>query len=103
MSAVGALGLAGSDGDFGSLAAALALGLVLGGICFGGLWWTVRCGLISRNPALWFGLSALGRMACVFSGFYFLARGGGSSGVLACLLGLLIARITVARLTRQAP
>jgi F1F0 ATPase subunit 2 len=101
MSTVGPLGLAASSSIFGSLAAALMLGIVLGGVCFGGLWWTVRRGLASGSPALWFGLSALGRMAVVLVGFYFIAQGGVSTRVLACLLGLVVARITVTRLTRQ--
>jgi len=42
---------------------ALAIGMVLGALFFGGLWWTVRRGLTAANPALWFGLSALTRMA----------------------------------------
>jgi len=33
---------------------ALAAGLVLGAIFFGGLWWTVRKGVSSKYPALWF-------------------------------------------------
>ena len=89
------------SGETGPLLAALALGMVLGGVFFGGLWWTVRRGLTSRAPGLWFGLSALGRMTSVFAGFYLLARGGGSSRVLACLLGLLLARIVVTQLVRR--
>ena len=79
----------------------LLLGLVLGATFFGGLWWTVRRGLASGNPALWFGLSALGRMAGVFGGFYWVARGGAFSNVLACLLGLLLARAAVTRIVRR--
>ena len=37
-------------------------GLVLGAIFFGGLWWTVRKGLSSQQPALWFLGSMLLRM-----------------------------------------
>jgi F1F0 ATPase subunit 2 len=98
--ALGPLAVAGTE--IAPLIVSLVLGLVLGASFFGGLWWTVRRGLVSGNPALWFGLSALGRMACVFAGFYFLARGGGFSGVLACLLGLLIARAAVTRIARRA-
>jgi F1F0 ATPase subunit 2 len=29
-------------------------GLLLGAIFFGGLWWTVRKGVSSKRPALWF-------------------------------------------------
>ena len=37
-----------------SLAVALAAGLLLGALFFGGLWWTVIRGSSSAHPALWF-------------------------------------------------
>jgi len=40
-----------------TLALALVTGLLLGAIFFGGLWWTVRKGVSSKQPALWFGPS----------------------------------------------
>jgi F1F0 ATPase subunit 2 len=83
----------------GLLAAALAAGLVLGTIFFGGLWWTVRRGLTATMPAVWFGLSALGRLAVVVCGFYCFARLGLPS-LIACLCGLLIARGAVKHFTR---
>ena len=100
-SVLGPLEPAGASAEIAPLVTALALGLVLGAVFFGGLWWTVRRGLTSSTPGLWFGLSALGRMAAVFASFYFLARGGGWSQVLACLLGLLIARAAVTRIVRR--
>ena len=87
--------------DIGPILDALAAGLVLGALFFGGLWWTVRRGLTATNPALWFGLSALVRVAITVSGLYYIARSGWSS-LLACLCGLLIARVAVMRLTRIA-
>ena len=87
--------------DIGPILDALAAGLVLGALFFGGLWWTVRRGLTATNPALWFGLSALVRVAITVSGLYYIARSGWSS-LLACLCGLLIARVAVTRLTRIA-
>ena len=80
---------------------ALAAGMVLGALFFGGLWWTVRRGLTATNPALWFGLSALVRVAITVTGLYYIARSGWPS-LLACLCGLLIARVAVMRLTRIA-
>lgn len=80
---------------------AFAVGMVLGALFFGGLWWTVRHGLTATNPALWFGASALARMTMTLSGLYYVARLGWPS-VLACLCGLLAARVVVARLTRIA-
>ena len=50
-------------------------GVVLGAIFFGGLWWTVRKGVSSKQPALWFLGSLLLRMSIVLAGFYFVARG----------------------------
>jgi uncharacterized membrane protein YfbV (UPF0208 family) len=46
--------------DIGPIIAALATGIFLGALFFGGLWWTVRRGLTVANPALWFGVSAVG-------------------------------------------
>ena len=87
--------------DIGPILAALAIGIFLGVLFFGGLWWTVRRGLTAANPALWFGVSALARMAIILSGLYYVARAGWPS-LLACLCGLLIARVATTRLTRVA-
>ena len=87
--------------DIGLVIEALAAGMVLGALFFGGLWWTVRRGLTAANPALWFGLSALVRMAVTVSGLYYIARSGWPS-LLASLCGLLIGRVAVMRLTRIA-
>jgi F1F0 ATPase subunit 2 len=85
----------------GLVISALAAGVVLGTVCFGGLWWTVRRGLTTATPAVWFGLSALLRMAVTVYGLYCFARLGLPS-LIACLCGLLIARGAVKRLTRIA-
>jgi F1F0 ATPase subunit 2 len=45
------------------LALALSAGLLLGAIFFGGLWWTVRKGASSEQPAFWFLGSLLLRMS----------------------------------------
>jgi F1F0 ATPase subunit 2 len=82
------------------LAAALAAGVLLGAIFFGGLWWTVRKGVIAKIPALWFLGSSLLRTGIVLAGFYFVARGDWKK-LLLCLLGFLIARVVVLRLTRS--
>ena len=87
--------------DMGPVIGALLIGLLLGALFFGGLWWTVRRGLTAANPALWFGVSALARMAMTLLGLYYMARAGWPS-LLACLCGLLIARVATTRLTRVA-
>ena len=81
------------------LGLALAAGLSLGAIFFGGLWWTVRKGVSSKHPALWFCGSLLLRMSLVLIGFYFVGRGDWLRMV-ASLLGFIIARFCVLRLTR---
>jgi F1F0 ATPase subunit 2 len=73
-------------------------GLLLGAIFFGGLWWTVRKGVASPRPALWFLGSVLVRMSIVLAGFYFVGRGHWDR-MLVCLLGFVIARFLVMRLT----
>jgi F1F0 ATPase subunit 2 len=78
---------------------ALAAGLLLGAIFFGGLWWTVRKGVFSKSPALWFLGSMLLRMSLVLAGFYFVGRGDWVRLVI-CLLGFVVARFIVMRLTR---
>ena len=85
--------------DFLLLALALVAGLVLGAIFFGGLWWTVRKGISSRSPALWFLGSMLLRMSIVLAGFYFVGHGVWKR-LVTCLLGFTIARYMVMRLTR---
>jgi F1F0 ATPase subunit 2 len=74
-------------------------GAALGAIFFGGLWWTVRAGLGSKVPAIWF-FGSLGlRMAAVVAGFYFVSHGDWRNA-LACLLGFLAARISTLWLTK---
>ena len=87
--------------DIGPIIGALAIGILLGALFFGGLWWTVRRGLTAANPALWFGVSALSRMAMTLSGLYFVAREGWPS-LVASLCGLLIARVAATHITRIA-
>jgi F1F0 ATPase subunit 2 len=87
--------------DIGPIIEALAIGLFLGALFFGGLWWTVRRGLTAANPALWFGVSALARMAITLSGLYYVTRTGWPS-LVASLCGMLIARVATTRLTRIA-
>ena len=81
--------------------AALA-GVVLGIFFFGGLWWTVRRTLSTRNPALLFGGSLILRLAVTISGFYLVADGDWQRAI-ACLAGFLLARWLVTRWTRPQP
>ncbi|BAN34539.1 F1/F0 ATPase, Methanosarcina type subunit 2 [Sulfuricella denitrificans skB26] len=80
---------------------ALGAGIFLGAFFFGGLWWTVQHGVSSRRPALWFIGSMLLRTFVVLLGFYFIS-GENWQRLLAALLGFVIARLIVTRLTRVA-
>lgn len=79
----------------------LLAGVVLGAVFFGGLWWTVRHGISAKQPALWFFVSLLLRTSIVLLGFYFVL-GDDWQRLLAGLLGFVIARRMVMRLTREA-
>ena len=79
---------------------ALVTGLLLGAIFFGGLWWTVQKGVSSKQPALWFVGSLLVRTSIAVAGFYFIARGHWQR-LIVCLIGFLVARLIVTRLTQS--
>jgi F1F0 ATPase subunit 2 len=79
------------------LASAFGAGVVLGSAFFGFLWWTVRKGLSSQHPALWFSGSFLLRMGFVLSGFY-IVSGGQWERLIACLIGFAVARLFMKRL-----
>jgi len=83
-----------------SLFLALVTGVLLGAMFFGGLWWTVRKGISSKRSALWFFSSLLLRTSIALAGFYFITRGHWER-MLMCLLGFVIARLIVIRLTRE--
>ena len=78
-----------------------AAGGGLGAIFFGGLWWTVRKGVSSKPPALWFFASLLVRMSIALAGFYLIGRGHWER-VGACLVGFILARLAVMWLTRPS-
>ena len=84
-----------------TLVLAWVAGGALGAMFFGGLWWTVQKALSSKRPALWCFGSLLLRMCLTLAGFYYVA-GGHWQRLLACLLGFVIARLIVTRLTGAA-
>ena len=84
-----------------TLVLAWMAGGVLGAIFFGGLWWTIRKGVSSPQPALWFFGSLLLRMSIALAGFYFVS-GGNWERMLLCLLGFVMARLAVTWLTRPS-
>jgi F1F0 ATPase subunit 2 len=79
---------------------ALVTGVLLGAMFFGGLWWTVQKGVSSKWSALWFFGSLLLRTSIVLAGFYTVVRGDWER-LLVCLLGFVMARSIVTRLTRS--
>jgi F1F0 ATPase subunit 2 len=82
-----------------SSAPAFAAGLFLGAFFFGGLWWTVNRGVSSPRAALWFLGGMLLRMSITLTGFY-LVGGEDWQRWLLCLLGFILARLTVTWVTR---
>ena len=81
-----------------ALVLAWVTGGMLGAIFFGGLWWTIRKGVSSKQPALWFLPSLLLRTGVTLAGFYFVS-GGDWERLLLCLLGFVMARVVVTCLT----
>jgi F1F0 ATPase subunit 2 len=77
----------------------LLAGVLLGMFFFGGLWWTIRRGVSSKQPAALFFFSLLLRTGIALAGFYVVARGDWRR-VLSCLVGFVLARILVTWLTR---
>jgi len=76
-------------------------GVLLGAVFYGGLWWTIRQGVSSKQPALWFVGSLVVRMSVAVGGMVLVARGHWER-LLLCLLGLVMARLVVTWLTRPA-
>jgi F1F0 ATPase subunit 2 len=84
--------------EFVILVLAAFVGGGLGAFFFGGLWWTVSRGLVSPIPAVWFLGSLLVRTGVAGVGFALVAAGHWDR-LLACLLGFVIARIIVTKIT----
>ncbi|MDB5325678.1 MAG: synthase subunit [Phycisphaerales bacterium] len=76
-------------------------GLALGAVFFGGLWWTVRRGVVSGTPAVWFLVSLFLRMGIALGGIYLVARSNGPR-LAACLIAFLAARGVITWVTRPA-
>lgn len=83
-----------------SLVFFVAAGILLGTFFFGGLWWTVRRGVLVKQPTFWFFGSMLLRMNIVLLGFYFIL-GNDWMRLLAGLFGFIVARLIVMRITAE--
>ena len=88
--------------DLLTLPLAAIAGVVLGLFFFGGLWWTVQRGVVSRHPALLFIGSMILRLAVATGGFW-LVSAGDWRRLIACLAGFLLARWLVTRWSRPRP
>jgi F1F0 ATPase subunit 2 len=78
-----------------------ASGALLGVVFFGGLWWTVRQGVNSKSPGLWFFASLQLRLIVTLVGFYFLI-GDHAERVVPSLIGFVISRFAVMAWTKKA-
>ena len=67
------------------------VGLLLGATYFGGLWFTVKRLSKTANPGLWMLASFAMRVSLLLLGIYAFTNGQWE-GILACLVGFLIAR-----------
>lgn len=81
------------------LVLALLEGVGLALFFFVGLWWTVRKGLVAKNPATWFLLSFLLRMTVALGGFYLIAQTGEWQYLVTALLGFILTRMVLTRLS----
>ena len=81
-----------------SLLLTLLAGIAFGVLFFGGLWLTVNKGLNAKNPALLFMGSLILRAAITVVGFYYVGANSWQR-MLVCLVGFLIARMVIVRLT----
>lgn len=82
-----------------NLVATCIAGIFLGAMFFGGLWWTTRKGVVSSQPVFWFAGSWLCRTGLMLTGLYFVGSGDWRH-LLACLFGLIVARLIFLRLSR---
>jgi F1F0 ATPase subunit 2 len=82
--------------EFVPLGLALAGGMMLGGVFFGGLWWTIRQLPKSRHPGLLILVSFISRSLIVLAGLYLLAQGH-LMAIAAAMLGFILIRILMVR------
>jgi len=82
-----------------NLMLAFFAGVAVGAAFFGVLWWTVLQGVRTSRPALLFLASFLLRMTFVLIAFYLVGTAH-LDRLVACLLGFMLGRVLVTRLTR---
>lgn len=85
--------------ETGPFLLAFLVGVLVGTVFFGGLWWTIRRALPSNLAGIWFAGSFLVRTAIALAGFYVVGQGDWRRMVCS-VAGFLVARLLVVRLTR---
>jgi F1F0 ATPase subunit 2 len=75
-------------------------GCLLGTMFYGGLWYTVRHGMTSKIPAVWFLSSFLLRTTIALIGLYYLGAGHWQR-ILVALAGFIVARFVVTFFTKK--
>lgn len=78
----------------------MIVGMLLGVLFFGGLWFTVKKLITSKTPALLMSGSFFFRIGIVLAGFYFVGLDDWRK-LIACLIGFLVARFAVIRFTKS--
>jgi len=80
------------------LAVAVAAGVAVGLVFFGGLWMTVRRLSDARRPHLWALVSFAARTVVAVAGIGLMAWLGGWQTLAACMVGFIATRIVTARI-----
>lgn len=86
--------------DFMRLLMLFSIGIALGVVFFGGLWWTVLKGIHTKRPGLFFSISLILRTGITLTVFILISKGS-FERLAACLLGFFLARWVVMRYTRH--
>ncbi|MEO6922988.1 MAG: ATP synthase subunit I [Bryocella sp.] len=80
-------------------ACALFAGVLTGLLFFGGLWWTVQKAMFSKQAGLMFAGSFLLRTFLTLDAFYLIGSGSWQR-LLACLIGFMLGRILIKRVSQ---
>jgi len=81
------------------MALAWSMGLLLGTLFYGGLWWTVNKAVKSQTPSHWLVGSMILRLSLVLTGLY-VVSGTGLQHLGMALLGVLMVRQVAFFITR---
>jgi len=87
--------------DMLSLFLMFAVGMILGGLYFSGLWFTVQRIQLEKHPAVWIIASMVLRMVLLLIAFYFVLSYGSWVHLLAVLGGFIVLRMISTRKMRQ--